>query len=679
MLDTKKIIYIIFFVIITLSSFGCYNENSNLNNNTNGTKYSIFFVSNDVIVKEVKTYGNEYIPLPQELENKDYVFLGWYLDDDTIFDENYLLNKSLTKNIIVKAKWGKSQYNIIYVLDDDVKNNNPNTYNYLDGDIVLNNPEKFGYEFKGWYTDLSLNDESKIDKIITSKKKEYTLYPKWEKIKYRLEYYIDDKIVSTDDLYYNDKINLYIIDEIQWFYYDNGVLKLFDFEYMPSFNMKLYGYKPKVYEVSFDSNGGEIVNSIKYTEGEKIYLPSINYINYNYYFDGWYYNDKLVSLGNESVKINESKDITLIAKWKEVKHIDYESLTNFSISGEDNNIVMLDFTKCDTTIKNGIIVKDTIQTLILKGKTGLTYFNFSMVISGRDSDIKIVLDNFNYTAYNKVALSCKAVQSKYKVILEINGISGIKSFDESAGVDGTGYNQLADTNDARSGKNGSVGKSGSTTIEANSLVIYVKKDSVLNVYGSNGGKGGNGGNGEGSNGPGKKTAGSGGAGGNGGNGGNGIDIYNYLELDILGLLNVFGGTGGNGGNGGNGGHATVNYSTDNPDNGGNGGKGGNGGNGGYAICYKKIGSLIISRDNGITLTSGNGGKGGNGGNGGNTVSTLFYDAGKIGNGGSYGFGGNGGVVINDANINSSVDYELLIIKKGTSQVNGHSGKKGSKS
>lgn len=644
-------------------------------------EYSIIFISENKIVKEVVTSGNELIELPNNVEKEGYELINWYLEDGTIFDSNSFINKELTSSIIVNAKWKKCDFKINYIFDGDLENLNPTKYNINDEDIILQPIKKEKYNFIGWYTDKSLDEKYKIEIINPLEQHDFTLYPKWELITKTLTYIVDEQVVYTEKLYIDELIDLYKIDNLKWYYYKKDEMVLFDLTYMPEFDVKLYGYESKVCEISFDSNGGEKIENISYEVGEKIYIPKINYCNYNYIFDGWYYNDELISKGDEYITINKDENICLKAVWNEVLSVDFNTLTKYSINSIDgNDTIILDFIKADENLEGkSIIIKDTINTLILNGKIGKTYLNFSISISGRNSDLKIVLNNFNYQSKKSTALYAKQVSEEYNVILEVNGTSSIKSGNGSNGSNGQSYNMSADVNNAKNGGNGSNGVNGYTAIEANCLIINCNKNSLLNIYGGTGGAGGIGGNGQGSNGPDKANAGKGGTGGAGGTGGNAIDIYHYLEFNGLGVVNIYGGTGGTGGNGGNGGHATVNYGTDNPDNGGAGGTGGQGGTGGYGINFRKQGTLVLNNGIDVTITGGTGGVGGTGGNGGNTVSTWLYDAGSVGSAGIYGSGGTAGQAINDKNINNSVDYSLINKKDGNKGKNGTAGKKGEKS
>ncbi len=66
----------------------------------------------------------------------------------------------------------------------------------------------------------------------------------------------------------------------------------------------------KAVTVSFDSNGGDNIDNLEFFNGNEYSLPTPSKVGYE--FDGWYYNDNLISLnGVWSI----SNDIELTARW----------------------------------------------------------------------------------------------------------------------------------------------------------------------------------------------------------------------------------------------------------------------------------------------------------------------------------------------------------------------------
>ncbi|MDE6059528.1 MAG: InlB B-repeat-containing protein [Clostridia bacterium] len=170
--------------------------------------------------------------------------------------------------------------------------------------------------------------------------------------------------------------------------------------------------------------------------------------------------------------------------------------------------------------------------------------------------------------------------------ITING-GEIASTNIGGGNGGNGGNG----NNSGSGQAGGYGSGGGAGGTSGTITINGGEIVSTNIGGGNGGNGGNGGYG-GAGISGSPT--SGGAGGNGGNGGSSDTIT--INAGIISAANLSGGNGGNGGNG----KAGSKYT----------GYGGNGGNGGN-------GSIIIIKNEQLTISSlrGLGGKGGNSRNG----------------------------------------------------------------
>ncbi len=104
---------------------------------------------------------------------KGYKFLGWALNG-----KNFDLNKNITKNITLIAKWEeiKESDNVIVRFYHN-SGSRFNIKRVKKGEIILEpeEPVKRGYVFKGWYLDGESFD---FDTIITEN---VNLIAKWEK------------------------------------------------------------------------------------------------------------------------------------------------------------------------------------------------------------------------------------------------------------------------------------------------------------------------------------------------------------------------------------------------------------------------------------------------------------------------------------------------------------------
>ena len=94
----KKNFFVFIIIIICLYFCGC-----------NIKSHSINFVSEDIgNYYTINTQGNEIIKMPEIPQRQNYIFLGWYYNDNNIekkFKEDSLIYIDLDKNIKVYAKW----------------------------------------------------------------------------------------------------------------------------------------------------------------------------------------------------------------------------------------------------------------------------------------------------------------------------------------------------------------------------------------------------------------------------------------------------------------------------------------------------------------------------------------------------------------------------------------------
>lgn len=185
----------------------------------------------------------------------------------------------VNKNMTLKAKWEIIKYNIVYNLDEGINNeNNPNSYD-IESEIVLLDPTKYGYVFKGWYLDNNYN--TKIIKIEKGSINDLNLYAKWE-----------EETTS-------------------------------------------------VYVVTFNSNGGSVVENINVTKNSLIKKP-INPEKEEYNFVGWYKDEELTILWDFEIDVVTS-NLTLYAKWEEIKDIEDNILYEHNFTEQEKNSTFLTF------------------------------------------------------------------------------------------------------------------------------------------------------------------------------------------------------------------------------------------------------------------------------------------------------------------------------------------------
>ena len=186
----------------------------------------------------------------------------------------------------------------------------------------------------------------------------------------------------------------------------------------------------KKYTVKFDSDGGTIVKAIEVKENEKIKKPK-DPTKDGYYFDGWYYKNKLF---NFNTKI--TKNITLKAHWSNGINLNKKMVLNV---GQQEKIEIL-------KLPNGLSEKD-------------------LIYSSSDESIAIVDKNGNIKGLKKgkVVITVKSKDGKYTSSIEVT-ITEEEIVEESSKKEteqttsssksSTKHNTVTKSNNGNSGNNG---------------------------------------------------------------------------------------------------------------------------------------------------------------------------------------------------------------------------------
>ena len=219
--------------------------------------------------------------------------------------------------VSLTAVWKEKVYTVNYETNGGIATANKTSYTASDGTITLGESRKRGYVFDGWYENEDLSGE-RVDEIHCSARRNLTLYAAWKLEKYSIEYDLaggknnpnpNSYTIESDDIVLlAPEKDGYSFDG--WFDEDgNEVDKIAK----DSVGNALLSARWSVVEyiITFDSNGGDEVNSYIYTvESENYTLPSANRSYYD--FAGWFDENE-----NEVVKIESVmlKSFTLTAKW----------------------------------------------------------------------------------------------------------------------------------------------------------------------------------------------------------------------------------------------------------------------------------------------------------------------------------------------------------------------------
>lgn len=279
-----------------------------------------------------------------------YTFDGWYTEKNVGTGEKVSgIVLGRTGDIIVYAHWALEVYTITYHNVEGLTNTNPTTYTVETDTFEVSDISKTGYTFDGWFADEALTQLADIS-IEKGNTGNIVLYAKFTVIEYAIEYVLYGGTIEdgpNPSIYtVEDEIDL-IEPILSGYEFDNWRLSNINGEIITKIekgttgNLTLHATYLYISTITFETNGGGVVSSIKKVEGSKITLPSLSKDWYT--FGGWYSDSSLKNRYTSTIQ--PDADITLYAKW-----IDNAEYLVYELQS-DNTYAVAGYTEQKTKIK----------------------------------------------------------------------------------------------------------------------------------------------------------------------------------------------------------------------------------------------------------------------------------------------------------------------------------------
>ncbi|MNB81788.1 Internalin-A precursor [compost metagenome] len=253
---------------------------------------------------------------PGSLIRTGYSFSGWGTAQ-TATSATYHPGDPVTiggSNLLLYAVWSIDTYQLTFETNGGgVINSQTAVYNTLFTRPA--DPVRTGYQFDGWYTDLGLTKTYSFGTPATG---DFTLYAKWNPIKYIVSFQGAGTSVATQYVSYGEKA-------IQppepvweghtflgWYFF--GTNLKFDFTTQITANVSIEKkWAATQYTITFNTDGGTTVESQKVDNGSTAVRPDDDPGKYGYAFAGWYSDSELTHEYNFASTV--SSDLTIYAKW----------------------------------------------------------------------------------------------------------------------------------------------------------------------------------------------------------------------------------------------------------------------------------------------------------------------------------------------------------------------------
>ena len=280
------------------------------------------------ISKEV-TVGKTYGDLPTATR-EGYEFKGWYTDAESGEEITSSKNVTINTSHTLYARWTEKNKTITVTFNANGGNVSKATAEYSVGEYYsgLPTPEKEGYNFKGWYLEVSFETPISVTTKVTLETS-HPLYAYWEEIDKSVAVTLNANGGTVGTTSMNFKIGDkytglptpvktgYTFDG--WYTEsDGGELVDSQIDVTNESSHTLYAHwtaKEKTVTVTLNANGGAVsTSSINYTVGEKYEnLPIPTKTGYT--FDGWYTESDAGEEVDGDVTVEKEEAHTLYAHW----------------------------------------------------------------------------------------------------------------------------------------------------------------------------------------------------------------------------------------------------------------------------------------------------------------------------------------------------------------------------
>ena len=277
-----------------------------------GKKYTVSFdTDGGSKIASVKVRKGKTVEKPKDPTKEDYTFVEWQLDGKT-----YDFTDKVTKNIKLKAVWEIELTDDVYTITFNTYGGSEIENQSVNGNGKVTKPEdpvRTHSRFVEWQLDGEPYD---FDSLV---KKDITLEAVWTSMpshdvtfdfdgggkNYAQVVYEGDTIDKPEDPVKEGYKFIEWRKDNQKYDFNTPVIS--------DITLKAKWEEAKQYTVTFDSNGGTPVSSQRWYEGSTANKPT-DPTRTNYSFGGWQLDGKDYDFNTKL-----TKDITLIAKWEEVK------------------------------------------------------------------------------------------------------------------------------------------------------------------------------------------------------------------------------------------------------------------------------------------------------------------------------------------------------------------------
>ena len=327
--------------------------------------YSITYNTNDgTLSGSQKTTYTILDKFDFEIPTKaGYEFKGWFTTSNfETASKVECIEKGTFQNITLYAKWQLVNYSIIYNTNGGTLSGSQKTTYTIEDEFNFEIPTKAGYEFKGWFTTSTFEDETDLNSISAGSIGNIEIYAQWQII-YIISYTTYDENVdnSANRTSFTIETETFNIEDVSrtgytfigWFDSENfeTANKIECIEKGTFQNITLYANWQIInYSITYNTNGGTLSGSQKTTytilDEFDFEIPT----KAGYEFNGWFTTSTFEN-GTDlnSISAGSINGIEIYANWQ---------IINYSITYNTNDGTLSGFQNTSYTVLDEFVFEE---------------------------------------------------------------------------------------------------------------------------------------------------------------------------------------------------------------------------------------------------------------------------------------------------------------------------------
>ena len=257
----KKLLTALILALVTLSTtllFAC--------NTTSVKKHSVTFISEGETYLSQRVPDGELIEVPTPPEKADYVFTGWFLDEEYSVEYTFTDPVSADTTLYAKFELAFIDYSVTFISEGAT---------YLSQTVREGNlaevpvqPQKEGYVFKGWFLDEAFTVEYGFTDPVNANT---TLYAKFT-VGYSVSFFVGEELFASQFIAEGDSATYPEIPKADGFVFkkwciDQGLSFEFDFANPIFEETVIYAQMAEAYKVNYSDEEGNIIFSENVEKG----------------------------------------------------------------------------------------------------------------------------------------------------------------------------------------------------------------------------------------------------------------------------------------------------------------------------------------------------------------------------------------------------------------------------